>query len=227
MLFIAIHYWGYTSLEVKGPVRIAPPSLRPCHSGPATRDFQSSISVEALFHRCHLDVQGLLHQQLLSSSVETSAKLFSEFMLVTDNLLSIYEAANWESHQKHGYEFRHFGCRSLGNSGGNCHHLSLPQCWSVIYRQIALCTLSWFAGQSQQLGLVQAHVKLCKDVSNDGLYHVVMNYDVQVGFYIISPKRCMSITLLALCLGLLTPTLKYCWNCTVDTGRSSHYKCKL
>jgi len=32
----------------------------------ATRDFQSSIS-EALFHRCHLDVQGLLHQQLLSS----------------------------------------------------------------------------------------------------------------------------------------------------------------
>ena len=44
-------------------MRIAPPSLPPHHSGPATRDFQSSISVEALFHRCHLDVQGLLHQQ--------------------------------------------------------------------------------------------------------------------------------------------------------------------
>ena len=29
-------------------VRIAPPSLPPHHSGPATRDFQSSISVEAL-----------------------------------------------------------------------------------------------------------------------------------------------------------------------------------
>ena len=49
--------------------------------------------------------------------------------------------------------------------------------------------------------------KLCKDVSNNGLYHLVMNYDVYVGFYIISPKRFMSIALLALCLGLLTPTL--------------------
>ena len=37
-------------------MRIAPPSLPPHHSGPATRDFLSSISVEALFHRCHLDV---------------------------------------------------------------------------------------------------------------------------------------------------------------------------
>ena len=85
--------------------------------------------------------------------------------------------------------------------------MSLPQHWSVIYQQIALCTLSLFAGQSEKLGLVQTHVKLCKDVSNDGLYHVVMNYDVYVGFYIISPKRCMNIALLALCLGLLTPTL--------------------
>ena len=38
-------------------MRIAPPSLPPHHSGPATRDFQSSISVEALFHKCHLDVR--------------------------------------------------------------------------------------------------------------------------------------------------------------------------
>ena len=50
-------------------VRIAPPSLPPHHSSPATRDFQSSISVEAFFHRCHLDVQGLLHQQLLFSAI--------------------------------------------------------------------------------------------------------------------------------------------------------------
>ena len=50
-------------------MRIAPPSLPPHHSGPAAMDFQSSISVEALFHRCHLDVQGLLHQQLLSSAM--------------------------------------------------------------------------------------------------------------------------------------------------------------
>ena len=49
-------------------MRIAHPSLPLHHSGTATRDFQSSISIEALFHRCHLDVQGLLHQQLLSSS---------------------------------------------------------------------------------------------------------------------------------------------------------------
>ena len=47
-----------------------------CSSLPASssrrssnQDFQSSISVEALFHRCHLDVQGLLHQQLLSSAM--------------------------------------------------------------------------------------------------------------------------------------------------------------
>ena len=39
---------GYTLLEVKGWWTIAPPSLPPHHSGPATRDFQSSISVEAL-----------------------------------------------------------------------------------------------------------------------------------------------------------------------------------
>ena len=31
-------------------MRIAPPSLSPHHSGPATRDFQSSISVEALLN---------------------------------------------------------------------------------------------------------------------------------------------------------------------------------
>ena len=50
-------------------VMIVPPSLPPHHSGPATEDFQFSISVEALLWGCHLDVQGLLHQQLLSSVV--------------------------------------------------------------------------------------------------------------------------------------------------------------
>ena len=39
-------------------VRIAPPSLPPHHSGPTTREFQSSIPVEALLCRCHLNVQG-------------------------------------------------------------------------------------------------------------------------------------------------------------------------
>ena len=49
-------------------VRIAPPSLPPHHSDPATRDFQSSIPVEALLRGCHLDVQCLLQQQFLSSA---------------------------------------------------------------------------------------------------------------------------------------------------------------
>ena len=57
---IAIYSHALPRIHVNGgqrSVRIAPPSLPPHHSSPATRDFQSSISVEALFHRCHLDVQ--------------------------------------------------------------------------------------------------------------------------------------------------------------------------
>ena len=50
-------------------VRIAPPSLPPHHSSLATREFQSSISVETLVRGYHLDVQGLLHQQLQSSAM--------------------------------------------------------------------------------------------------------------------------------------------------------------
>ena len=63
--------WSYTVHVIWGQrlVRIAPPCLPPHHSGPATRDFQSSISVEALLWGCHLDVQGLLHQQLLCSAM--------------------------------------------------------------------------------------------------------------------------------------------------------------
>ena len=44
-------------------MRIVPPSLPPHHSDPATRDFQSSIPVEALLRGCHLDVQCFLQQQ--------------------------------------------------------------------------------------------------------------------------------------------------------------------
>ena len=50
-------------------VRIAPPFLPPHHSDPAARDFQSSFPVEVLLLGCHLDVQGLLQQQFLSSAV--------------------------------------------------------------------------------------------------------------------------------------------------------------
>ena len=69
---IAIYSHALPRIHVIGgqrSVRIAPPSLPPHHSSSATRDFQSSISVEVLFHRCHLYVQGLLHQQLLSSAM--------------------------------------------------------------------------------------------------------------------------------------------------------------
>ena len=68
LLFIPVHY----EIHVIGgqrSVRIAPLSLPPHHSGSATRDFHSSISVEALLCGYHLDVQALLHQQLLSSAV--------------------------------------------------------------------------------------------------------------------------------------------------------------
>ena len=69
---VAIYSHALLRIHVIGgqrSVRIAPPSLPPHHSGPATREFQSSISVEALLWGCHLDVQGLLHQQLLSSAM--------------------------------------------------------------------------------------------------------------------------------------------------------------
>ena len=61
-------------------MRIAPPSLPPHHSGPPTRDFQSSISVEALLCRCHLDVQGLLHQQLLSSAMSSAMVQYGDLL---------------------------------------------------------------------------------------------------------------------------------------------------
>ena len=65
---IAIYYWITGDTGGQRSVRIAPTSLPPHHSSTATRDFQSSISVEALLWGCHLDVQGLFHQQLLSST---------------------------------------------------------------------------------------------------------------------------------------------------------------
>ena len=57
-------------------VRIAPLSLPSHHSSPATRDFQSSISVEMLLWGCHLDVQALLHRQLLSFTMVQHYGLF-------------------------------------------------------------------------------------------------------------------------------------------------------
>ena len=48
------------------------------------------------------------------------------------------------------------------------------------------------------------HVKLCKNVSNDGQYDVVMNYDVGMSAFI---AKEVSAALLALGSGLLTPVL--------------------
>ena len=63
-------------------------ALPPRHSSSVTRDFQSSISVEALFHRCHLDVQGLLYQQLLSSAmVQYSGLLPVDWVVVLPHML--------------------------------------------------------------------------------------------------------------------------------------------
>ena len=57
LLFIAMHYWGCTSLEVKGWWGLLLPPCFLITAIPATRDFQSSIPVEALLWGCHLDVQ--------------------------------------------------------------------------------------------------------------------------------------------------------------------------
>ena len=71
-------------------VRIASPSLPPHHSSPATRDFQSSILVEALLHGCHLDLQGLLHQQLLSSAMVQYGGLLSVDQVVVSPCMLRY-----------------------------------------------------------------------------------------------------------------------------------------
>ena len=63
---IAMHCWGYTSLEVKGRWGLL---LSPWLLITAVRQPGTSIPVEALLCRCHLDVQGLVHQQLPSSTV--------------------------------------------------------------------------------------------------------------------------------------------------------------
>ena len=64
-------------------MRIVPPSLPPHHSDPATRDFQSSIPVEALLRGCHLDVQCLLQQQSLSSAAVQYCGLLPVDRMVT------------------------------------------------------------------------------------------------------------------------------------------------
>ena len=129
---IAIYSHALLRIHVNGGqklVRIAPPSLPPHHSSPATRNFKSSTSVEMLLRAYHLDVQGILHQQLLSSAMvqysgflslspwwwlEHSAKMsvsyFFEPKLVTDNLLSIYAAANWEVTERLSHQI---GCSML------------------------------------------------------------------------------------------------------------------
>ena len=64
LLFMAMHYWGYRSLEVKGRWGLVLFPLPPHHNGPATRDFRSSISVETLLWGCHLVTTPLYHHVL-------------------------------------------------------------------------------------------------------------------------------------------------------------------
>lgn len=68
LIFIVTHYWGYTSLEVRDQWGY-------CSSLPASLSQWSSNQrlpvlhlVEVLLWGCHLDVLGLLHQQLLPSA---------------------------------------------------------------------------------------------------------------------------------------------------------------
>ena len=73
----------------------------------------------------------------------------------------------------------------------------------------------------------KAHVKLCKGVSNDGQYHVVMNYYVTYSdFYFVlyrqRGERCSPSP-----LPRPSDPSTYRLNCVIDAGPSSHYKCKL
>ena len=73
---VAIYSHALLRIHVIGGqrlVRIAPPSLPPHHSGPATRDFQSSIS---------------------EHSVETSTSYFPNSSWYQITFSSIYAAAN-------------------------------------------------------------------------------------------------------------------------------------
>ena len=60
------HYFSHVLLRIQfiGDQRIPLFCLVISVCYPSTRNFQSYISVEALLHRCQLNVQGLLHKQL-------------------------------------------------------------------------------------------------------------------------------------------------------------------
>ena len=69
----------------------------------------------------------------------------------------------------------------------------------------------------------KAHMKLCKNVSNDGQYHVVMNYDGMLAFILDSQSgECCSPS----SLPRTSNSSAYRLNCAVDVGKSSHYKIK-
>ena len=68
LLLVAMYYWGHV-IGGQRLGRSAPPSLPPHYCSPAIRDFQSYISVKVIFWRCHLDMQNLLHHQLVSHTI--------------------------------------------------------------------------------------------------------------------------------------------------------------
>ena len=67
-------------------------------------------------------------------------------------------------------------------------------------------------------------MKWCKDVSNDGQYHVRMNYDVHISASILYRQRGERYSPSP--LPRPSDHSAYCLNCAVDAGPSSHYKCK-
>ena len=105
----AMHYFKDTKSHQWGFL------LPPHQSGPATRHFQSSISVEAPLYRCPLNVHGHSSCSLSCSSNVSSHgcspsvfpynkflhKKFSNFKLVTENLLSTYARDHLRSHLKY------------------------------------------------------------------------------------------------------------------------------
>ena len=78
------------SLEVNSKVGEDCSSLPASSRSSATRDFKYSILVEALLWGCHLDVQDLLHQQLLSSTMIQHCGL----LLVSQARLSVRRLAH-------------------------------------------------------------------------------------------------------------------------------------
>ena len=87
-LFIAMYYWGYTSLGSQRSVRISPPFLPAHHCGPATRDFQKPTEkprkVVPYKFTVHIETKHYLSRPNTISHVQTlSLTYFDEMSEIT------------------------------------------------------------------------------------------------------------------------------------------------